>query len=364
MAITDPIVLSEDVLLVPVTELSSETRRKLDVQDEDFALTRRHGRVPSKIVDATGAALLREFRTERTIIEGILAYSQTHGLDARDVLASAYPMLRECMDARFLVPADSPDATDVMPTLVRGDVVGTFEIQRAVHVMEDVEVYQCRSRAGSLAAIKIVRHAGTPEGKLRLDREAGVLERMNGKYTPMLLEVGDVDGHRFVAAEWKAGVSPLTVAGELRAVSTTEATRALLALGSRILAAYTELHGAGVIHGDVHPRNILVDRHGVPTLLDFGLSGRIEAGATSKVQRGGVAYFLEPEYAAARLDGGPRPPASEAGEQYAVGVLLYLLVTGEHYLDFSIEEQEMLRQVAHDPPLPSLPMRRTGDSPN
>jgi serine/threonine-protein kinase len=360
VAITDPVVLAQDVLLVSVTELPHEIREKLDVQDEDFALTRRHGRVPSKIVAAAGAALLSEFRTERTIIDGILAYSRGSGLDARDVLASAYQMLRECIDARFLVSVDSSDSRDVTPTLARGDVVGSFEIRRPVHVMEDVEVYQGRSRGKGPAAIKIVRHAGTPRGDSLLEREASVLERMMGDCTAKLLEVGDVDGRHYVASEWRSGVSPRAVAAELRNANTTEATRALLALCSRLLAAYAKLHGAGVIHGDVHPRNILVDRHGAPTLLDFGLSRGMEVeGATSKASRGGVAYYFEPEYAVARLDGDARPPVSEAGEQYAVAALLYVLLTGERYLDFSVEEQQMLRQIAYERPLPFASRGRT-----
>jgi serine/threonine-protein kinase len=46
------------------------------------------------------------------------------------------------------------------------------------------------------------------------------------------------------------------------------------------------------------------------------------------------------------------PDATEAGEQYAVGALLYLLASGAHYRDFSLERLEMLRQIAEDPPLP------------
>ncbi len=88
-------------------------------------------------------------------------------------------------------------------------------------------------------------------------------------------------------------------------------------------------------------------------LIDFGLA-RVSDPALGLKEpyRGGVAFFYEPEYAAAARAGKPPPPASEAGEQYGLAVLLYHLLTGLHYLDFSLEQDEMLRQIAEDPPLP------------
>src|SRR5208337_5356171 len=43
------------------------------------------------------------------------------------------------------------------------------------------------------------------------------------------------------------------------------------------------------------------------------------------------------------------------GEQYAVAALLYFLITGKYYVDFSLEKHEMLRQIAEDGPLPFRP---------
>ena len=46
------------------------------------------------------------------------------------------------------------------------------------------------------------------------------------------------------------------------------------------------------------------------------------------------------------------PDLSAAGEQHAVAALLYVLLTGTHYRDFSLEKQAMFRQIAEEPPLP------------
>src|SRR5262249_33086790 len=87
--------------------------------------------------------------------------------------------------------------------------------------------------------------------------------------------------------------------------------------------------------------------------VDFGYAV-IRAGGephTESAERGGIAFFLEPEYAQAQRTGQPAPPATFLAEQYAVAALLYLLVTGNHYLDFSLEPSELFRQIAEEQPL-------------
>ena len=86
------------------------------------------------------------------------------------------------------------------------------------------------------------------------------------------------------------------------------------------------------------------------TLLDFGLATR--DGEPSPPQRGGVGFYYEPEFARAVLNDLPAPPASFAGEQYALAAMLYLLVTGSHTQDFKLERIEMLGQIAAGSMLP------------
>jgi hypothetical protein len=123
----------------------------------------------------------------------------------------------------------------------------------------------------------------------------------------------------------------------------------MLALCAAVASRYAELHELGIVHSDVHPRNILVDHDGVVRLIDFGLS-RVE-NEPSRMPRGGMYYFFEPEFLAVTRRGGSLP-SSFAGEQYALAAMLYLCIAGAHYLDFRYEREEMVRQAENDPPLP------------
>src|SRR5262249_61715876 len=130
MAATDPLVLPRDLLIIPVTELSDEVRRQFDCADTDYAVTRPHARTRSQIIDAAGAELLEEFRKPKTIVEAILAYTRARQVDPEETLERSFPFLCGLGRARFLVPADSPEANRIEPTLAAGAPVAAGRAAR------------------------------------------------------------------------------------------------------------------------------------------------------------------------------------------------------------------------------------------
>src|SRR5262249_59511683 len=173
-----------------------------------------------------------------------------------------------------------------------------------------------------------------------------ILSRLGGFPAPKLLEYGEHEGRKYLAMEWCAGAPADVAARELR--NRADGGRAeLLALCVRILDAYVLLHERGVVHADVHPGNILVSADGGVRLIDFGLATmQATCDTPGNTRRGGIAEFQEPELASARLNRKRSPSATAEGEQYSLAALVYRLMTGVPYLRFSIERDEMLRQIA------------------
>lgn len=97
------------------------------------------------------------------------------------------------------------------------------------------------------------------------------------------------------------------------------------AVGRAIVDAAATAHAAGVVHGAIHPRSVLIDGEGNVRLADFAI-GRavvtsVEHGASAELLRG-LGGYVAPE-----MGVGGEPSA--AGDVYAVGALLYMMLSGE-----------------------------------
>lgn len=87
------------------------------------------------------------------------------------------------------------------------------------------------------------------------------------------------------------------------------------------LEALSQIHAAGIVHGDIKPDNVLVDGNGRPTIIDLGISAGAAVTDLTDVRVGGALPFIAPE----RLRSAP-PDA--AADLYSAGVMLYLSLTG------------------------------------
>lgn len=343
-------VLPSDVLLIPVGELGQSTRDRLNGESGDVAISRPLSRRPSSIVDANAAGLLTLFRTPSTVVDAILQYSRANSLDARVVLQSAFPLVERLVREGVLLPSDDERAKAIEESVMRGDTIGDFTVVDRVQMLEDVEIHRARAVSGQFVALKIARAAYVDRLRRALGREAAILQRLNARAAPRLVAEDLASARPWIALEWCAGVSPTRVGHEIR-TSGIDVQTELLGLCGRIAQAYANLHEAGVLHGDVHDRNVLVDKHGQVTLLDFGISVVVDDAAPASAPRGGIPEFYDPQFAEAQWAGTPAPVLDAAAEQYSVAALLYLIVVGHSYCTLSMRREEALRQIVEMAPL-------------
>jgi len=351
MTAQDQVVLPRDVRIVPIDELPAAVRQRLGGEDGDFAITRPHSRTPSKVVDANAAKLLKLFEQPKTLVEAITQYCRAAKLRPLEVLEEAYPLIESCLAARLLVKPGGA-ATEIEASFAQGQSIGGFAVESVVQALEDSEVYRVRPPEGQMAALKISRRHAGPGIHWTLQREEKILRRLDGGVAPRFLAAGTLeDGRRHLVTEWLDGVEVQAAAARTRGRSGPRLSDELADLGAAVIEAYAVLHEQGVIHADVHPRNVLVTAGGAVRLVDFGMA-RLDSEPESAVPRAGVGFFFEPEYAAAVRNNTAAPPATAPGEQYAVAALVYLILTGDHYADFSFGKDEMMRQIAEAEPLP------------
>jgi serine/threonine protein kinase len=342
MNITDPVVLRRDVLLIPVGDLAEDVRGKFASDDGDFTLSRVHGRTPSQVIDAETASLLQLFRQPRTIVDAVIASSRELQKDPEAWLDELLPHIGTFLSSRVLVPVGSEGEHDLEQSLKNGAQIGPWRILHCISMIEDSEIYRVIDGSRD-AALKIATSAVSFEHSL-FGNEARILSRSDVVAAPHLYDSGLHEGRPYLVIEWCAGSDASTAIAHKR-----HDRPALLAVACAVTDAYARLHGSGVVHGDVHPRNVIVDDAGTVRLIDFGLAA--VPSERSTVGRGGLYYFYEPELLAAQANGGTLA-VTYAGEQYSLAALLYFLLTGNHYLDFRYEREEMIRQVLTEEPTP------------
>jgi hypothetical protein len=346
-------VLPPDAKFLPVSELSSRLRAEIGpIENGHSVITRPGFRVTTRLIPGPLAGLLSEFRTPSLLTDAVLRFARDHGQDPLAMLDLAFDALASLVEARILVPNLSPDAKAPVPSLGAGQEFAGFEIDALVRSLEDSEVYRARrarGASGTFAALKISRD-DRPAILAMLRNEARVLEHLGGIDAPNLLEHGTERGRTYVAMEWCDGVSITVAAQQARAARDR---RRLHALVSRMLQAYGRLHKQGILHGDIHPGNCLVLDDGTIVILDFGNARAIDtAGAAVDLAPAGIPQFYDPLIANALLEGQLPPAATAESEQYAITVLVYLLLTGLHPIEAPAVQDEMLRRIVDRKPLP------------
>jgi serine/threonine-protein kinase len=173
---------------------------------------------------------------------------------------------------------------------------------------------------GSLVAIKQV-HAhrlAEPGITARFLREGEIAERLHHPNVVAVLDVGTSEGRPYLAMEYVGGG---TLADELGRNGPASVDRTLEVAG-QVCAALAYAHQAGVVHRDVTPRNLLLTSDGTVKVADFGIARLRDATqltVTGSVL--GTVRYLAPEQAAGRS-------ATPATDLYALGVVLYELLTG------------------------------------
>ncbi len=196
-------------------------------------------------------------------------------------------------------------------------------------------------------AVKVM-HAGLGDDEefaARFVREARSAARLDHPNVVAVYDQGDDDGTVFLVMEQVVGH---TLRDVIRKESPMSPSRAL-ALVEPILSALASAHRAGLIHRDVKPENVLIADDGRVKVADFGLAKAVSADtqhtATGGVLIGTVSY-LAPELV---VDG----RSDARADVYAVGVLIYELLTGTKPHEGESPIQVAYKHVHEDVPPPS-----------
>ena len=182
-----------------------------------------------------------------------------------------------------------------------------------------------------------------PQELERFLREAETVAGLQHANIVQVLEAGDVDGRPYFTMEFVEGGS---LAQKL--TGTPQPARQSADLMAVVAEAVHAAHKHGVVHRDLKPGNILLTAAGTPKLTDFGVARRLE-GAAGLTQSG--APLGTPSYMAPEQAEGNSSDLGPAADTYALGAILYELLTGRAPVRAE-PGAETLRQFVSQYPVP------------
>jgi eukaryotic-like serine/threonine-protein kinase len=184
-------------------------------------------------------------------------------------------------------------------------------------------VYKARQlRLNRTVAIKMILaglHAGR-EVTARFLGEATVVAKLQHPNIVQIFHIEEHDGHPYFEMEFVSGGN---LASQLD--GTPRSPRDAARLVETLAIAMAEAHRQGVVHRDLKPSNILLSLEGIPKVADFGLAKLLDAdsGLTRTDSVLGSPSYMSPEQA-----GGRAKEIGPASDLYAIGAILYELLTG------------------------------------
>ncbi len=214
-------------------------------------------------------------------------------------------------------------------------VIGPYEIRRRIGAGAMGVVYEAWDpRLRRLVALKMLLAESDDDTRTtRLIREAQALAQLRHPNVVGVHDVGTHDGRIYVVMEMVQGVTL-----EEWARTTRPDVKGVLAMLVAIGQGLAAAHERGLVHRDIKPDNVLVDREGTPRVVDFGLARVAQTDLLSSLaqqipgaaldmrltQTGtalGTPVYMSPE----QLRGAPVDARSD---QYAFGVMAYHLLYG------------------------------------
>jgi serine/threonine-protein kinase len=197
---------------------------------------------------------------------------------------------------------------------------------------------------GRQVALKLLHHRFSQDQEFveRFRREASSAAGLSHPNVVSVFDRGEWDDTYYIAMEYLPGRSLKAVLREHGSLSPDDA----IDITIQILLALRFAHKRGIIHRDIKPHNVILDEEGRAKVTDFGIA---RAGASDMTMTGsimGTAQYLSPEQAQGYA-------VSEASDIYAVGVVLYELLTGGVPFEGESAVTIALKQVSVEPTPPS-----------
>lgn len=192
-------------------------------------------------------------------------------------------------------------------------------------------------------AIKVPKLLGPREQMVEeFLREARTIAQLRHSRIASVFDAATENGQPYIVTEYVEGD---TLASHIHRanLSPRKAARVVYEIATALHYA----HQQGIVHRDVKPGNIMIDKQGQPRLMDFGLAQQIRSDGSVRGKLSGTPAYMAPELINGKTLG------DQLSDQYSLGVVLYECLAGKRPFDGSVSE--VLQRIVNEiPPRPII----------
>ena len=209
-------------------------------------------------------------------------------------------------------------------------------------------VYRAKDRElNRTVALKVIRPELTshPEILERFKREILLASQVTHKNVVRIHDLGEAGDLRFLSMSYIEGESLKALIEREGPLSAERGVPILRGIAEALQAA----HDAGVVHRDLKPHNVLVDKDGQPYVGDFGISRSMTAGGGTMTETGailGTVDYMSPEQARGDVP-------DHRSDIYSLGVMMFEMFTGSLPFHAANPLSVMVKRVHEDAPSPT-----------
>src|SRR6266849_2100764 len=205
-------------------------------------------------------------------------------------------------------------------------------------------VYKVRDlETGEIVALKILKPeiASDPDVQENFKRELCLARKITHKNVCRIHDFIRSNGTACTSMEYVEGES---LSSRLHRVGSLPLNETL-DIALQICAGLREAHAQGIVHRDLKPANIMIDRTGTVKIMDFGIARMAQRDGPMTGTIVGTPAYMAPEQAELK-------PVSSCTDIYAVGLLLYEMVTGVAAFSGDTPVAVALKQIREYPKRP------------
>lgn len=245
--------------------------------------------------------------------------------------------------------APSPALAEA-PLQIGQTLGGRYEILKLLGEGGMGAVYKARDiELDRVVALKVIRPelARNPEGLHRFKQELILARQVTHKNVVRIFDLGEAQGVKFITMEFVDGEDLKAILRSKQKLQSKEAIRVIAQVARALEAAHAE----GVVHRDLKPHNVMVDKQGKAAVMDFGVARSLEMqGYTQTGVLIGTPEYMSPEQAKGEhVDG--------RSDLYSLGLIFYELLTGK--TPFKVDSTiGMLMKRIQERPVPPVELER------